>query len=329
MQKLIQIPGPDDSETMPVHSAEAAFPADLLVRHRPDASWLLTEEGRPVGRCSLWWRDTPAHRGHRVGLVGHYAADGPAAGAALLHQATRQLADQGCTLAVGPMDGSVWHPYRFITRRGPEPVFITEPDNADEWPEHFRTAGFTDLATYHSSLATDLDRRDPRTRRAEELLTQRGVRLRSLRLDEFEEELKRIHAITRVSFRRHFLIQPITEAGFLDLYRPMRPLLRAELVLIAEHEGRPVGFAFALPDACQARRGVPVDTVVINTVAVLPDPENAGLGGLLLERVQTIARSLGYRRAIHALMHDANISCNLSRRYATPIRAYTLFAKPL
>ncbi len=64
-------------------------------------------------------------------------------------------------------------------------------------------------------------------------------------------------------------------------------------------------------------------------MAVLPDHASAGLGGLLLERVQTIACDLGYRRAIHALMHDANISCNLSRRYATPMRVYSIFARPL
>ena len=329
MQELIEIQGSDDLKNVDGLSALPEFPSELLVRHRPDAHWLLVEDGHPAGRCSLWWRNTPPYEGHRVGLIGHYAANGSEAGAALLDHACQQLAARGCTLAVGPMDGSVWHRYRFITHRGPEAVFLTEPDNDDEWPGHFSQNGFTALATYHSSLANDLTHRDPHTHRAEARLIQKGVHLRPLNLDQFEEELRRFYRITMISFRKHFLFQPIDEAEFLGLYRPMRPVLRADMTLLAERDGQTIGFAFAVPDVLQARCGAPVDTVVINTVAVLPDHAGAGLGGLLLERVQAIARELGYRRAIHALMHHSNISRNVSRRYATPMRVYTLFAKSL
>jgi hypothetical protein len=40
-----------------------------------------------------------------------------------------------------------------------------------------------------------------------------------------------------------------------------------------------------------------------------------------------MAREAGYTRAIHALMHDANRSGNISSRYARPIRRYTLYAQ--
>jgi hypothetical protein len=53
------------------------------------------------------------------------------------------------------------------------------------------------------------------------------------------------------------------------------------------------------------------------------------LGSLLLAACQRTARQLGYTRAIHALMHEQNISRNLSRRYADPIRRYALFGKAL
>ena len=54
-----------------------------------------------------------------------------------------------------------------------------------------------------------------------------------------------------------------------------------------------------------------------------------GLGGVLMDEVQQAARALGYRRAIHALMHDDNRSRRLSDRYARTIRRYALFSKPL
>ena len=50
---------------------------------------------------------------------------------------------------------------------------------------------------------------------------------------------------------------------------------------------------------------------------------------VLVGMVQRKAYELGYRRAIHALMHERNVSQNISRRYARPIRRYALFARAL
>jgi hypothetical protein len=50
---------------------------------------------------------------------------------------------------------------------------------------------------------------------------------------------------------------------------------------------------------------------------------------LLLAEVHEAARRLGFRRAIHALMHETNRSRNLSAHYSRTIRRYTLFARRL
>ena len=91
----------------------------------------------------------------------------------------------------------------------------------------------------------------------------------------------------------------------------------------------PVGFVFALPDLMQKRRGETLDTVIVKTVAVLPGRRQAGLGSVLVALAHDGARRLGYRRSIHALMHESNQSLNLSAHYARPFRRYTLFAKEL
>jgi hypothetical protein len=174
---------------------------------------------------------------------------------------------------------------------------------------------------------------DTRVARAARRLTQAGVTIRPFDATEFEAEMRRIYAVASVSFNRNFLYTPIAEAEFIGQYRAMQPYLRPRLVLMAEREGRPVGFLFALPDWAQAQRGQSIDTIVIKTVAVLPLAVNgrelAGLGNTLVARCHADAASLGYSRAIHALMHDANNSRNLSGRYAQPMRRYVLLAKQL
>ncbi|HZP84776.1 MAG TPA: hypothetical protein VFB21_24285 [Chthonomonadaceae bacterium] len=155
------------------------------------------------------------------------------------------------------------------------------------------------------------------------------MQIRPIDAARMEEELRRIYALSLVSFRHNFLYTPIAEAEFLTQYRQILPFLRPELALLAERGGERVGFLFALPDLLQTRRGQPCDTVILKTVAVLPGRDTAGLGNLLGARCHAVAHALSYRRAIHALMHDSNNSRNVSGHYAQPMRRYTLFAKPL
>ena len=90
----------------------APFDAQLLQRHHPDEHWVVVDAQLVTARCSLWWRDTPAHPQHQIGLIGHYASATDEAAADVLELACRQLAEAGCTLAVGPMDGSTWRDCR-------------------------------------------------------------------------------------------------------------------------------------------------------------------------------------------------------------------------
>ena len=83
----------------------------------------------------------------------------------------------------------------------------------------------------------------------------------------------------------------------------------------------------ALPDVLQAKRGHLVDTVIVKTVAVAPTLSGCGAGGALVALAHERARHLGFRRAIHALMHDGNVSGRISRRSADVFRRYVLLAR--
>ncbi len=330
MDRLVAIRDPEELSQWDDGTLLPPLTVTDLVQHAPDAHWILIDgRGEAHGRCSLWWRRTPSLPGHRLGILGHYAARDSGAAHRLLHHACEQLAAQGCTLAVGPMDGNTWRRYRLITERGSEPVFFLEPDNPDEWPGHFFDNGFTPLAHYTSAVNADLSRQDPRMERVAERMAAQEIRIRSLDPQCVEDGLRRIYAVSRIGFRSNFLYTPIGESEFIAQYRPLLAWVRPELVLLAEQGDRPIGLLFALPDLMQARRGQVIDTVILKTVAVLPERGNAGLGSLLVARGHAIARSLGYRRAIHALMHETNNSRNISRHYAQPMRRYALFARAL
>jgi len=286
-------------------------------------------QGLILAECSLWWRDPLVVDGRTAGLIGHFASIDAAAGRDLLDQACRELRDHGCGLAVGPMDGSTWGNYRFVTGGTGEPPFFLEPDHPPEWPAQWAAAGFAPLARYHSTVTETLNQPDPKADRAAVRLQESGCEIRTLDPARLDDDMKSIHRLSLSAFQNAFLYQPISFNEFAAAQAPLTSLLRPELVLLAERGGETVGFVFALPDLRQARRGQPVDTVIIKTLAVLPGREQAGLGVCLVRRLHRTAKALGYRRVIHALMHEANSSLNILRGTTHPLREYTLFAKAL
>jgi hypothetical protein len=301
-----------------------------IVRNRPDSSLAAREGPKLVARCSIWWNDVPPLAGHTVGAIGHFAASDATAAKAILDSACRQLQQAGCTIAVGPMDGNTWRKYRLVVETGTEPPFFLEPTNPASWPMYFMDSGFGVLATYSSGLNSDLAVRDPRADDVEARFTERGVKLRALNPADFTSELHRIYSVVEVSFRPNFLYTPLPEAEFAEQYAAIRQVVMPELVVLAEHEGRTVGFLFCVPDVLEQRRTGTLRTGIIKTMAVLPERSKyGGLGTLMADRTHRRAQELGLSRMIHALMHDTNQSRNISDRTGSTMRRYALFAREL
>ena len=303
-------------------------PADFDAQYADVHLCAVSAGGGVQARCSLWWNHVPAYEQHRLGVIGHYSAAGDEAATAVLAAAQERLRLAGCTLAVGPMNGSTWRSYRFVTERGEQPPFFLEPMNPPEWPLQFEREGFSSLASYFSALNSDLSRPDPRIPAIEKRMADAGVAIRSARAD-LRREMEKIYGVSQVSFRQNFLYTEIPEAEFVAMYQPLFSLVRPELVLIAERASECVGYLFAIPDLAQKARDLDVDTFIIKTVSILPRPEIRGLGTLLVARAQQLGHEMGFRHCIHALMFEDNISLNISRHYAAIMRKYTLYSKAL
>ena len=307
---------------------------------RPDTHLTVISSGRLCARASLWWQHTPSLSGtldaaptDRVGIIGHYEAADSASAERLLESALETLNRQQCTVVLGPMDGSTWHSYRLVTDTAPgagaapEAPFFMEPFSSPEAAQQFEAAGFSPVARYFSARVQSLGSDEEGD--AAERLANKGITLRSFSMARADDELARLYSVALDAFQKNAFYTPLSEQGFMELYRPIVPHIRPELVVLAERDDRTVGFGFGVPDLAQAQRGEKVDTVIVKTIAVQSDSQGLGLGGALTARVQHEARRLGYCRAIHALMHESNVSTRISRHQAIPMRRYALFGQRL
>lgn len=317
---------PDDPVPS-LHASSPLRPHDraMLWADRPDRVLLLLDPtSRLTAHASVWWTRTPLLEGRRTGFIGHLGCVDPDAAGRVLDTGCELLAARGCALAVGPVDGSTWGSYRVAVEGSNEPAFVLEPVVDRAWACRFARAGFDVLTTYSSSLVDDLGRHDPRAERAAARLATTGVGIRTLDASRWADEIAKVHALSLTAFAGNFLYAPIGLREFADRMYRMRTLIDPRLVLLAERNGELVGFLFALPDAIS-----PVPSVVVKTLAVQRGRCQQGLGAVLVSHVHALAAGLGYRQAVHALMHEGNVSRQISRRYGQPFRRYALFARRL
>jgi GNAT superfamily N-acetyltransferase len=309
---------------------EFAADAPRVFGPSPDSHRILRDHAfRQVGSYSLWWRTTPQYRNQSVGMIGHFNARNREVAQQILQTACHELAQAGCSFAVGPIDGSTWNSYRLVTDPGSEPPFFLEPQNSPDVPNYFLEQGFVLELAYFSAIDSDLARPDPIGDQVADHMAKLGVSIRSLRIEDFEEELRRFHTLASICFRSHDLYQDIDESDFCALYRPLRNWIEPDFVVLAERESIPIGFAFGIPDILERERTGKSKTLVLKTLGILPDSALAGLGYHLLHSVRKRAAAAGVERMILALMRDAGYLKKRVRNLGTPFRRYSLFVKEL
>lgn len=260
----------------------------------------------------LWWSDTPSFQHHRVGTFN------VATSASDIATAEAMLREQGCTIALAPMEGNTWRKHRAVIESDGSPPFLLEPVTPPKTVSLLKSAGYQSLAEYTSSLV-DLTQPGPDLNHLKHRFA--GITIRPLRVNRLEEELRAIYQLSLTAFQNNLLYTPISESEFLASYRAFSSQLEPDSALLAEDDGRLVGFVFGYPDR---------NRFVVKTLAVLPERRYAGLGTRLVDDMQSRAASRGLTQAIHALQRDDNQSKKISQRFrASVFRSYALFAKEL
>jgi len=290
--------------------------------------FLLDPAGKVIAHSALWWKETPMISEVRIGAIGGFAARDAEASMILLNNATDYLRKLGCRIAVGPMNGNTWRRYRFVIEsRGRDP-FLLEPRNPAEYPDWWRQAGFMELSRYSSSIIREIDTPTVAPGLKERLLRS-GIVIRELDPGRYDEELRTIFRISLRSFAGNFLYTPLDETAFLEAYRKVQDRIDPDLVRIAERDGVPCGFVFAIRDLEAEARGA-IPALIVKTLAVDPASRCAGLGSLLIDEVHRLGWQKGYTEAIHALQHETNTSLKITgRHHGEVIRRYALFSKTL
>lgn len=262
--------------------------------------------------------DGPHWSGAPTATLGRFSCKTPEAGAAVLQQALGSIAQSGLRHVIGPMEGDTWHSYRYVAESDGSAPFLMEPPDKPMELRALREAGFAPISEYFSArvgLAT-MDLTPPPATDAFAIEPWDGENPEAL--------FAQVFALSVEAFAQNAFYKPITRADFLAMYMPMVPVLKRELIFFARRpDDTLAGFLFGVPNYAE---GPSPSNAILKTYASL----EKGAGRHLSRAFHSAAHGAGYTAAIHALIHDDNLSAlRSSVEGAEVFRRYTLLGRVL
>ncbi|MDB5249880.1 MAG: hypothetical protein JWQ40_4274, partial [Segetibacter sp.] len=84
-------------------------------------------------------------------------------------------------------------------------------------------------------------------------LEQKHVTIRPINVKDFKNEVSKVREIYNSAWDKNLGFVPMTEKEFNYLAKDLKMILDPDFCLVAEHEGKMVGFALAVPDINQVQ----------------------------------------------------------------------------
>jgi hypothetical protein len=211
--------------------------------------------GEPVGRISAHIDELaltqPVEQGMGPGTGnwGLFEASDEAAARALIGAAEHWLRGQGMTRVLAPLSLSIWEEPGLLTKgHDHPPTVMMGHDNAayQGWIEGDGYRQAKKLATYDLDITQEFP---PLIKR----IVQSGernerIRIRNVELKHFDREARIICDILNDAWSDNWGFVPFTESEIVHTGKKLKTLVREDLIMIAEYDGRPVAFMMTLPD---------------------------------------------------------------------------------
>ena len=215
--------------------------------------------GTAVGRISAHIDELalamPADQGFGpgTGFFGYFDAEDEEVARALIATAEAWLLEQGMTRVLGPISLSIWEEPGLLVRGQDHKPMIMMGHHPAHYAGWIEAAGFTrakTLYTYDLDISREFS---PLIQRIVQS-GQKNARINVRRVDKsrWDEEVAIVLAILNDAWSDNWGFVPFTPAEVAYAGKKLRPIIKEELNMIAEVDGKPVAFMLTFPDVNDA-----------------------------------------------------------------------------
>lgn len=172
----------------------------------------------------------------------------------LLDTATRWVKEKGAERILGPVNFSTNETCGLLIEGFDSPPVAMMTYNAPYYRDLLEKYGFgkkTDLIAYHFNVSERDESRLGKVDLIKQRLENRGIQFRPINLKKFKEEVDQIRTVYNSAWDKNLGFVPMTENEFKYLAKDLKLILDKDFCVVAEHNGKMVGFSLAIPDVNQ------------------------------------------------------------------------------
>lgn len=180
-------------------------------------------------------------------------------------------------------------------------------------------------------------------------LKNRGITIRPANMKDFKNEVLRLNAVYNAAWDKNLGFVPMTEKEFAFMAKDMKLVLDPDFCLVAEHEGKAIGFALAIPDINQVlinvKRGrlfpfglfkllfglKKINGIRIIALGVTEPYRKAGIEACFYASIINAYRKKKFKHAEASWILEDNLLMNkaILQINGAPYKRYRIFEKPL
>ncbi len=317
--------------------------------------FLARRAGKIVGRIAAV-EDPRYNEFHsvKVGWFGFFECiDDASVAKALLTTVERWVSARGLEQCMGPASFSSNGEWAFLAEGFDQDPSIMMPYNPKYYLSLVEACGYTKVKDLWAwNLKTDSPPPEKVARIAEKIRKREGIVMRPANIKDWENEVRRIKDIYNAAWEKNWGFTPMTDKEFDALGKELKLVLKPELVLFAEVDGKPVAFCITVPDANMAIKrangklttfGMPIGLVKmllqlkkINrgrliALGIRPEYRKRGIDSLLVLETYNVAKKLGWSGGEIGWTLEDNDMVNrvIGVFGATKSKVYRVFGKML
>ena len=225
--------------------------------------FLARKGGKVVGRISahideLALAQPPEQgMGPGTGNWGALETEDAEVAAGLIATAEDWLRGQGMTRVLAPMNLSVWEQPGLLIKGHDHPPMVMMGHNSPRYQPWVEGAGYAPAKLLYTY---DLDIIKPFPPLIQRIVASgeknARIRIREVSLKHFSREVEIICAILNDAWSDNWGFVPFTPSEIAYTAKALKPIVRPDLIRIAEYDGEPVAFMMTLPDLNQIQMKV-------------------------------------------------------------------------
>lgn len=225
-------------------------------KHSSAQPFLAYKEGKIVGRIlAIWNTNYQKFTGSFEGHFGFFdSINDKEVAHTLLKTAEEWVREKGAKRFAGPINLTTNDTCGLLVEGFDSPPVAMMTYNYPYYLELLESYGLTkmeDLRAYMVERATASDRSVKLIERLEERLSRSGIILRQFNTKDFANEAKKIKEVYNTAWDKNLGFVPMTDEEFDHTAKDLKMILNPDYAIVAEKDGKIVGFALGVPDINQ------------------------------------------------------------------------------